>query len=135
MSIPPLATTIPQEHLTPGTIERLVQTWDKAVQEYRRQMGHHPPSEGHLLTAAIYLIHGIHQTNTVAAYEGILDGTGPAAPATHYLLSQPETIFTTYYAMMGSPWPHPLQARMKELRNTVQSAREVHAAHHEKETQ
>ena len=84
-------------------------------------------SEETLVIAALYLIRGIHQTNTVAAYEGILDGTGPAAPAAHYLLSQPENIFNTC-AMIGAAWPQPLQDRMAELYHTVQTARAAHVA-------
>jgi hypothetical protein len=127
MNIPPLATTLATEELTPDNMRHLVNAWDTAAQEYRHQAGNRPVSEETLVIAALYLIRGIHQTNTVAAYEGILDGTGPAAPAAHYLLSQPENIFNTC-AMIGAAWPQPLQDRMAELYHTVQTARAAHVA-------
>ena len=130
MNIPPLATTLVLEDLTPDDIGHLVRAWDTAVQQYQHQAGDHPTSEEIMVIAALYLIRGIHQTNTVAAYEGILDGTGPAAPAVHYLLSRPENIFNTC-VMIGVAWPQPLQDRMAELYHTVQTVR---AAQHKGHT-
>lgn len=133
MNIPPLATTLTPEDLTPDDMGHLVRAWDEAAQEYQHQAGNHPVSEEIMVIAALYLIRGIHQTNTIAAYEGILDGTGPAAPPAHYLLSQPENIFNTC-VMIGAAWPQPLQDRMTELYHTVQAVRAAHAAQHKGHT-
>ena len=126
MNIPPLATTLTPDNLTPDDIGHLVRAWDEAAQQYQHQAGDHPASEEIMVIAALYLIRGIHQTDTIAAYEGVLDGTGPAAPAVHYLLSRPENVFNIY-GIMGAPWPQPLQDRMTELYNTVKSVRAAHA--------
>ena len=125
MNIPPLAASLDLEDLTPGDIDHLVSTWDQAAQEHQQHAGHYELSQEHLITAAIYFIHGIHQTNTIAAYEELLDGTGPAAPAAHYLLALPEHIFNTR-AIMETPWLLPLKAHMTELYLTVRAVRKTH---------
>lgn len=126
MNIPPLAASLDLDDLTPGDIDHLVNTWNQAAQAHQQQTGQYELSEEHLITAAIYFIHGIHQTDTIAAYEELLEGTGPAAPAAHYLLTLPEHIFNTR-AIMETPWLLPLKAHMTELYLTVRSIRKTYA--------
>lgn len=125
MNIPPLAASLDLDDLTPGDIDHLVNTWNQAAQAHQQQTGQYELSEEHLITAAIYFIHGIHQTDTIAAYEELLEGTGPAAPAAHYLLTLPEHIFNTR-AIMETPWLLPLKAHMTELYLTVRAVRKAH---------